>query len=266
MSRPRHLLRAWAEVERRMLRANNLALFADFDGTLTPIRRSPDEVRLSAKVRSLLQSIAACAQVGIISGRPLADLEARVALRGIWYAGEHGHVLHAPGKAPVLLLSATQRVLLRKIRLRIRRSLAGVEGLLLEQKRASIAVHYRNAAPSSAARAIATAEEIARRHPSLRLLHGKKVVEVLPPGNVTKWTAIRSILRSTTGKSPFVTYLGDDVTDERVFERLAGISVVVGEKKQTAAPYYLSSLAEVREFLKRFAALVASTQPTSTRP
>ena len=92
----------------------------------------------------------------------------------------------------------------------------------------------------------------------LRILSGKKVWEFVPgPGHkvADKWAAIQLILRQKGVRASdhaCVAYLGDDATDEQVFERLRGITVAVGKRRRTAARYYLQSPAEVREFLERW--------------
>jgi trehalose-phosphatase len=72
--------------------------------------------------------------------------------------------------------------------------------------------------------------------------------------DVDKAAAIRFILNQRRTK-PAVIFLGDDVTDESVFRRVRGVTVLVGKRRPTAARYWLRSPEEVREFLERCLAL-----------
>src|SRR3989304_1164883 len=73
-----------------------LGLFLDYDGTLTPIVERPQLAALAQSRRGPLRALAARATVAVISGRDLPDLERRVAVEGICYAGSHGFDIAAP--------------------------------------------------------------------------------------------------------------------------------------------------------------------------
>jgi alpha,alpha-trehalase len=254
--RPRHLLAAWPALERRLRRAGRLAIFTDFDGTLTPIRRRAADVRLSPAVRQVLTDLVGRGHVvGVISGRALEDLRARVGVRGLWYVGGHGFLLCAPDQHTAVLVNRRQRGQITRVTRRLRAALRNDPGITIEHKIAAIAVHYRNA--SKAVRLVASraVHRVVAGEPGLRLMPGKKVWEVLPTTHVDKATAVRFILRCEYRQAPgqrrVAIYVGDDVADERVFAHWRGISVLVGRRSNTAAKYYVPSPAEVREFLVR---------------
>jgi trehalose 6-phosphate phosphatase len=75
------------------------AVFFDFDGTLSDIVEKPDSARLVAGAADALTSLTAQCPVAILSGRDLADVQQRIALPGIWYAGSHGFELTGPDGA-----------------------------------------------------------------------------------------------------------------------------------------------------------------------
>ena len=254
MSGPRHLWEVWEQVERRIHRASSLALFTDFDGTLVPIARSPEQVRLPPPVRLALSSlIRKGVMVGVASGRKLADVRARVGLRGIWYVGSHGYSLHCPGSRPLILLDPEQKAGMAKVRRLLARQFRGVAGIQLEPKEGSVAVHYRNASRRAALLAAAAIRQILKTHPHWHLLSGKKVWELLPDRRTSKWTAIQYILRQESRSGSYLLfYLGDNSTDERVFQQMKGISIAVGKRRRTAARFFLRSPSEVALFLKRF--------------
>src|SRR3972149_8019670 len=88
LSSPQHLFSAWADIVRRMRSAARIALFVDFDGTLTPIRRRPGRVHLGDQVRRLLEEISGNGvTVGIVSGRRGAGGVGGGGGRGGWELG-----------------------------------------------------------------------------------------------------------------------------------------------------------------------------------
>lgn len=244
-------------MERRIWRADRIAFFTDFDGTLTPLAHSPNHVQLEQVVRRSLAAIARQGViVGIISGRKLSDVQTRVAVRGIWYVGAHGYFLRRTGVSNLCLLTDIERTEMSQIRRRLAQRLRGIPGILLEPKEATMAIHYRQASRHGCRTALVIIEELLADYPHLRLLHGKKVWELLPASRISKWTAIQHILNLEKGglakKRWLVFYLGDDTTDELVFSKMRGISIAVGKRSQTAAAFFLQSPREVPEFLERF--------------
>ena len=136
------------------------------------------------------------------------------------------------------------------------RELGRLSGIFVERKAVSVAVHYRNAVLAVARRARRLVRDAARnsRH-SLRVLEGRKVIELLPPGRASKGRAVLAMADRLRhhGARPLVIYLGDDVTDESVFRRLrpTDLGIHVGQSETSAARYRLRSPAEVTRFLRR---------------
>jgi len=258
MTVPRHLFQAWPELRRKLRRARRLAFFTDFDGTLVPIRSRPDEVRLPAAVRGNLARLRRRgAVVGVISGRRLAGLRRLVRLRGLWYAGAHGFVLCGPDNRVRELANPGEKRRIVRARNYLARRLQGLGGIVLEPKGATLAVHYRNASPAIVRAAHGHLRQVLQQEHGLRLLAGKKVWELLPDAPADKGKAVKIILaeerRRRHGSRWAVFYLGDDTTDERVFEGLKGITVRIGRTRRTAARFFLRSPAEAGKLLERLA-------------
>lgn len=255
IKKPRHLLECWKQIAKDIRQARRIALFADFDGTLVRIERDAGQVRLAPGVRRLLARIASRgAIVGVVSGRTIADVRRCVGLKQLWYAGAHGFFLRDPSNRSFALAAPSQVRSISAARQVLEQRLRKVPGVRLEPKEATIAVHYRGAPARSERIARRAVSEALKEHSGLRLLSGKKLLELLPGSRIDKWTAISFILgrvRRHHSAHRRVIFIGDDVTDERVFEKLRGISVAIGKKHRTAAKYYLKSPAEVRRFLER---------------
>jgi len=250
------LLRAWPRLRSRLRRAKRRALFTDYDGTLTRIRRRPELAALDERMRRALQEASVASEIaGVVSGRRLKDVMARVGIAGIWYVGVHGFFLRNPGGKDFSLARPATCKTMSRLSRRLQRELRGLAGIEVEPKRATVAVHYRRASRGARKRAHAIVKS--NLAPDLDILQGKKVWEFISSPSprrraVNKWTAIEFILRRAgfrRSDHPAVAYLGDDVTDEHVFRKLRGITVAVGKRRRTAARYYLRSPAEVREFL-----------------
>lgn len=256
---PQHVFDCWDGIARRIDRTRQVALFTDFDGTLTPIRKNPNEVELSPRVRDLLGGIAKSGVlVGIVSGRNVDDVRKRVGLKRIWYVGAHGFFLRDPQNHAISLVKRDQKVRMRKAIRQIGREIRGARGLRLETKIASVALHYREASARSRRIGRMAVAKAMQRDPKLSLLESKKIWGLLPDDRSDKWSAIQFIMnrecRRNSRETCLPIFIGDDATDERVFKRMRGVSVVVGKKSDTAARFWLRSPGEVRQFLERFLA------------
>ncbi|MGH8721137.1 MAG: trehalose-phosphatase, partial [Burkholderiales bacterium] len=80
----------------RAAAGRRLAVFLDYDGTLTPIVERPEDAVLAAQTRAVLRALGQRHAVAIVSGRDLADVRARVGLEGLHYAGSHGFDIAGP--------------------------------------------------------------------------------------------------------------------------------------------------------------------------
>lgn len=252
---PRPLFSDWPRLSARLRAASSGILLTDFDGTLVRIRRRPGDVRLSKSMRRLVVSIRhAGSVVGLVSGRGLDDLMSLAGLSGIWYAGSHGYELRDPRGRMISFATRAERSRMQRTVRWLRPRLARIPGIRLEVKHTSVAIHYRTASPPAARRAEEVVGRVLQREPGLHLLSGKKVWELLPGDVVDKGTAVHRLLDEIHAPADrFVVYLGDDVTDESVFRKLrGGVTIVVGRRTNTAARYYLRSMSEVREFLRRW--------------
>jgi alpha,alpha-trehalase len=254
VSEPRPLFDAWEEVAPAIAATPHLAVLSDFDGVLADIRRQPEDVEMRTPMRdALLRLKEQGNMVGVVSGRRLADVRKHVNLPGICYGGCHGYMMQDSRGRQVSLVDREETALLNRVKHHLGPKLHQLKGINLEVKEAGLTVHYRAASPVAAQEAFVLVQEAVAMDERLQLLGGKKVWEILPGSRVDKWTAIRVLMALEDRSEALVIYIGDDATDERVFARMRGISVVVGKTTDTAAEYFVQSPSDVRQFLERIA-------------
>ena len=259
-----HLFTAWPKIADEVSLAGHIFLLSDYDGTLTPIVERPDMADLPHATRSLLQELSSRRHftVGIISGRALADLKARVGLKEALYAGNHGLEIEGPAFSFVHPLAEEFRSVGRVLHLVLKKSLGKIKGAFVEDKGLTLTVHYRLVDGDDVPELVTAFEKVVgvpRLLGRVRVTKGKKVLEVRPALDWDKGKAISMILanyRTAYPEShPLVIFMGDDLTDEdgfKVVVKLGGVPIFVGEAPEsTAAGYYLRSPGEVQEFLTR---------------
>ena len=235
-------------------RGDRLAVFLDYDGTLTPIVSHPADAWLSESMRETLRSLAARLPVAILSGRDLDDVRGRVHVDGIVYAGSHGFDIMGAGGLR-RELGGEYLPVLDAAEAELREALDEIPGAQLERKHFSVAAHYRNVNEDDAFRVAQAVDEVAARHRELRRINGKKVYELLPDIDWNKGKAVLWLLETLElerGKA-FPIFIGDDRTDEDAFGALEkrGVGVLVSEQPQvTAASYWLNNPEEVERFLR----------------
>lgn len=243
------------------LAGRTMAVFLDYDGTLTPIVRRPEDAELSENMRQIISRLAENCPVAIISGRDLQDVRERVGIERIYYAGSHGFEIVEPsGKRHehpegIRLLSAIERA-----EVKLRKRLSAVDGCRVERKKFAVAVHYREVAEENVSAVEQTVREIHAQQSGLRLSGGKKIFELQPDvawhkGRAVRWLLEEALQADCSAVMPV--YIGDDVTDEDAFQEIRndGIGILVddAEAKDSAARFQLRDPQEVRHFLLRLA-------------
>jgi len=227
------------------------AYFLDVDGTLLDLAPQPSSVSLPAARRGILQGLirATGGAVALVSGRRVEDLDRIFGGLVVPAAGVHGlQRRDAAGRMNRAVSMAPAAV--DAVREAFRDLGAAGGGLLLEDKGASIAVHYRQA-PHLGGAVGEAADALCARFPELVRVNGKMVVELKADG-AHKGDAVRAFLHEPpfAGRRPV--YVGDDVTDEDAFKAvngLGGVSLRVGAAQDTAAAYVLDDVPRLYRWL-----------------
>ena len=229
--------------------ADDWALFLDVDGCLLDLAERPDAVRVSPRLRTVLQALSQRlgGALALVSGRPLAGVDQLFAPLRFAGAGLHGlerrnGVQCSPSLPRPPVLDA--------VREEARAVAAGYPGALVEDKDVALGLHWRGA-PEAMEALRHFAEAVLPRLPGYRLQHGKHVVELRPAAG-DKGQAIEALLQDEPFRGRTPVFAGDDITDESGFAVVNardGISVLVGDREPSAAHFGLRSPAAVRRWL-----------------
>ena len=187
------------------------AILLDVDGTLAPMASRPELAEVPEETRAEVRRLAQrYALVACISGRTGAEVSTLVGVEGVVYVGVHGLELEPEAQ-------------------RWREELAAVAAepwpYLVEDKGLTVAFHYREAPDEDEARG--ALEQVAVRARELGLVptFGRKVLEVRPPVEANKGTAVRRLLSARGLRRAL--YAGDDTTDLDAFGGLDGLEVAI---------------------------------------
>ena len=198
----------------------NSALFVDFDGTLAEIAPRPDAVALPAGMVQLLATLHTRlgGALAVVSGRPIAQLDAFLAPLSLPAAGLHGAERRSANAVVTRLPEADLGQVVADLQ-----ALAALHaGLLVEPKPGAVALHYR-LAPECEALARQAMQAALQRSPGMVLMHGKMVIE-MKPAHASKGRAIEAFMAEPL-------FAGDDTTDESGFavvQAAGGLGIKVG--------------------------------------
>ena len=238
------------------LEGYRLALFLDYDGTLTPLRRHPSEATLARPMRDAIRRCASRddTDVAIVSGRAIEDVSKVVGIDGLVLAGNHGLEIDGPD------LEVFRHQDLAHYRRRLEelgRVLARIcpPGAWVEEKGASLTVHFREVERDQHERLAQDARNLIQEA-GIQARDAVCAVEARPPIGWDKGHAVLHILRSRYGPSwsenVRAIYAGDDETDEDAFRVLSGLGItfrVSGADSTTAATRTLPDVGGVRALL-----------------
>ncbi len=211
------------------------------------------EAVLPAETRALLRQFRACdgVHLAIISGRALADVQRHVGIDGLFYVGNHGLELSGPGITLHNPAASKAHGELEKAVAFLVEETASLEGVIVEDKGATAAVHWRLASEGNRETLRALVRSAVAAYPRLRIGEGKCVWEVRPKDGWNKGNALTH-LTIRLGLAPEeALYLGDDMTDEDAFRAAPnGLTFRVGGgSEDTAAQYCIRDTADAQAFL-----------------
>lgn len=236
--------------------SKELAIFLDYDGTLSEIVSRPEDAVLRTGAKSLLNDLSRSLKLAIISGRDRVDVKERVGVDDIFYAGSHGFDMSGPGcfRYRYEGLGSVLKEL-DDATLSANNLLTQEEGVHIERKAYATAIHYRLAPPPSEKVLRSKISELLKNYSHLKLKEGKKVFELIPDVDWGKGKAVEKLIDilGVDTNSFIPLYIGDDTTDEDAFSALQGkgisIRVEDDEEVKTYADFSLKNPEEVVRFL-----------------
>jgi trehalose 6-phosphate phosphatase len=243
----RHLLTPEGEQALQAVMRLDPLLAFDFDGTLAPIVARPDEAKVPQSVSRGLAELARDLPVAIITGRSVADVRPRLGFEPQYVIGNHG------AEDPLVRRPTPESQPLDALRQRIAAHAADLAaaGVTVEDKRLSLALHYR-LAPDPGAALVCIEALLQGIGPGLKRFGGKCIVNVLSAGLPDKGDALAALMqRSNVAAAVFV---GDDVNDEAVFMRAQppSLTIRIGDDDPLSkAMYFLDSDAQLAVVLQR---------------
>lgn len=250
MSRGKNMTCLFSDAGRAELRSfvDRATLFAfDLDGTLAPIVPDPASIVITPEIKSCLIDLNKVAPVAVITGRASADAREHLGFIPRFLVGNHGaEGLPGRGKreGEYVRLCRDWKEQLEML-LPDRNS----AGIVIEDKGATLTLHYRNA-PDRERAHIEILSAFARLLPPPRPVSGKFVENIVPQDAPNKGEALQLIMRYLGCFRAL--FVGDDVTDEDVFslkdDRILGIRV--GKSTRSAARQFICEQVEIEALFK----------------
>lgn len=248
---------AWAllEADSAAPPPKSWALFLDVDGTLIEIAEAPDAVHVDEGVGSLLARLSESLDgaLALASGRSLDVLDRFFAPLALPAAGLHGLERRSAGGA---VSRSDGSAALEPARRDLERFVGEHPGTLLEDKSATLALHYRRAATAEAPAREAMEQARAALGSGYRVQEGKMVLE-LKPHRPNKRTVVEDFMAEAPFRDRVPVFIGDDITDEEGFEAAqsgGGAAIVVGlepdSSRESVAAYGLGGVRELHRWLE----------------
>ncbi|KAH0941610.1 hypothetical protein HID58_001247 [Brassica napus] len=263
-----------------------IAVFLDYDGTLSPIVDDPDRAIMSdaankltlSQMRAAVKDVAKYFPTAIISGRSRDKVYELVGLTELYYAGSHGMDIMTPANVngspenPNCIKSTDQQgeevnlfqpakefiPVIEEVYKNLVELTKSIKGAKVENHKFCASVHYRNVDKEDWLIVAQRVHDHLKQYPRLRLTHGRKVLEVRPVIEWNKGKAVEFLLESLglSNDDDFLPiFIGDDKTDEDAFkvlrEKEQGFGILVSSvPKESNAFYSLRDPSEVKKFLK----------------
>jgi trehalose 6-phosphate phosphatase len=238
---------------------SDMALFLDVDGTLIDIAETPYSVRIPGYLAHLLEEASRNlgGALAIVSGRTLSAIDSMLAPLNLPCAGEHGAIMRLPDSA---IQTAPDRcVIPESWRERVRHGTSGWNGVIVEYKPYSLAVHYR-VRPEHGPEVRKLLQSIVQQNEvEFEVLPARMAYEIRHRA-MTKGFAVRQFMKFPNFRGRVPVFVGDDITDDDGFKavtEMGGVALhvdkVFGGKPEN-----------VRRWLERFGTLDEAAWRTST--
>ncbi len=246
-----------SEMRKMYSSSSKRIFFIDYDGTLVPLEKYPERAAINASAVKTVEFLSSdpLNRVIVISGREAAFLEKQFKNMNVTLVAEHGYLTREPGQEWTAQKRDINLGWKDKIMPLLNEYVDRLNGTFIEEKKASLAYHYRNADPDYASIRINDLKfdlaDILKDEPKLQLIEGHKVVEIKSV-LYDKGTAAASFLKR--GEYDFIFAAGDDRTDEDMFAVMPenAVTLKIGADPSNAR-FNLKNQAEVYGFFSMLA-------------
>jgi trehalose-phosphatase len=229
---------------------DELFLFLDYDGTLTPIVDSPDRAIIDEDMLLLIRKLQDIMPVAIVTGRSLNNIMDIIKTENMVYAGNHGAEIWDGNRVVIDQQIADSRETLNIMIAQLKTALSPIQGLIIEDKGITASIHFRMVSPHDICKVHNVFWALAERHKEMfTITSGKKVFEIRPHGMWNKGDAVKWIWEHL-GENRVPLYIGDDLTDEDAFKAIRENGIGVSIEKSDEADYFMKTQDEVKAFLK----------------
>lgn len=248
----KYLIKALPKIEKKIHSYSGCLLMLDFDGTLSALANTPTRAFLSKKNKLILRQINRLATVAIVTGRSLTDIEKKVGLKELIYAGNHGLEWRIAGKHEKIKIPVKMTASMNLLNNQLGNLCKRYNRSLLENKDLGLSLHYRLVSLSLVDQLLKEAKRLINPFQKKRLLkitENKKTLDIQPALSWNKGSWV-NFLHQKLGKQLLPIYIGDDITDEDVFNILRpGITIKVGQNRDSKANYYCHNIKQINSFL-----------------
>jgi trehalose 6-phosphate phosphatase len=234
-------------------RNKKILLFLDYDGTLIPGKKAYREARLAVSTWKTLDNLSRLddCKVCLVSDRSITDLRLLTDFKDVNYIGNHGMETQADAFAYHAGLNKDVRYSLRLVYNNIYEDLYGIPGIVIEDKRLSIGIHYRMVSAAHVTKIKAVVSRAMYEHTGhLDIEYRRNTIDIRPKGVWNKgWAA--AMLLAKYPETHFPICVGHDSSNETLFKTFqhSGLTVRVGKSHDSAANFYLDNTGEVQQFL-----------------
>jgi len=232
------------EALKKIIRRRPFGLITDMDGTISPIPRDFLETPAPPSVLpQLTELVCQLDMLAVISGRKAAALQEIIHIPGIKYVGNYGMEWWENGQPELHPDAAASLSDMRAVAAELE-TLRAIDGVIIQDKRATISVHYNTVLRSSTAKQqILDLLEKSPHIKKLRLMDEKTSIGIVPRLDIDKGTAVTRLIQQHHLKSAI--YLGDDIGDLPAFQAIR----VAREKQQFMGLAVLVTGAATRQSL-----------------
>lgn len=250
----------------QLARAESVLLCMEFDGVLAPEMEDESLVSLSPQMQRVLWSLVNQDRYALacLSYRSRMELQMRLGLPDVWYAGCHGLEISGPGSVAIHPTAAVYSEQLGPVATLLKERLRSYPEIDCQDRGLTLRIPLSDQPASVALDIRRLTEEVVRQNASLcRMVADQDILEIRPAVNWNHGQAAKWIQQRFVPAEPLIVYLGKD--DEAPFLSLDdAVTIRVGESEASAAQFYLSGPPDVRRFLEWVGGLTPELQGANT--